>query len=86
MPGLDRSGHAGPVIGLAAATTRDRTRLQKALVNAGIEPPFIHYPGGPEGGLFRFSLSSRHSATAVGRLAEVLESVCATAPEGYRVL
>jgi 7-keto-8-aminopelargonate synthetase-like enzyme len=86
LPGWDRSGHVGPVIGLAAATIRDRNRLQKALVKAGIEPPFIHYPGGPEGGLFRFSLSSSHPVSAVGRLAEVLASVYASAPEGYRVL
>lgn len=86
LPGMDRSGHVGPVIGLAAATTRDRTRLEKALVKAAVEPPFIHYPGGPEGGLFRFSVSSGHPVSAVGRLAEVLASVCASAPDGYRVL
>jgi 7-keto-8-aminopelargonate synthetase-like enzyme len=86
LPGLDRSGNVGPVIGLAAATTQDRARLQKALVKAGIEPPFIRYPGGPEGGLFRFSVSSEHPASAVGRLAEVLASVCASAPDGYRML
>lgn len=86
LPALDRSEHVGPVIGLAAASTRDRARLQKALVSAGIEPPFIRYPSGPEGGLFRFSLSSAHPASAVERLAEVLESVCGSAPEGYRML
>lgn len=78
--------HLGPVFSLAATSPVRHRRLFTALRAAGIEPPFIRYPGGPDCGLFRFALSSAHSTTAVGRLAKVLAAECTRAPAGYRWL
>ena len=72
-PGADASGHVGPVFGIVPKDAAAQRRLSKALRAAGIEPPFIQYPGGPEAGLFRISLSSAHAPTVVSRLATVLE-------------
>lgn len=78
--------HPGPVFGIAVTDPARQRRLFKALRSAGIEPPFIRYPGGPECGLFRFALSSAHSSAAIGRLAKVLAAECTRAPAGYRWL
>lgn len=80
------SDHFGPVFGIAANDPIRQRRLFKALRFAGIEPPFIRYPGGPECGLFRFALSSAHSAASIGRLVEVLSAECSHSPSGYRWL
>jgi 7-keto-8-aminopelargonate synthetase-like enzyme len=71
--GAEASGHVGPVFGIVPRDAAAQRRLSKGLRAAGIEPPFIQYPGGPEAGLFRFSLSSAHASTVVSRLATVLE-------------
>ncbi len=71
--GADASGHVGPVFGIVPKDAAAQRRLSKGLRAAGIEPPFIQYPGGPEAGLFRLSLSSAHASTVVSRLATVLE-------------
>lgn len=47
-------------------------RLKRRLLRAGIYPCFIRYPGGPEGGAFRFALSSEHTRGQVERLARVI--------------
>lgn len=78
--------HLGPVFSLAATEPARHRRLFTTLRSAGIEPPFIRYPGGPECGLFRFALSSAHSTAAVVRLAKVLAAECTRAPAGYRWL
>ncbi|MGZ8901614.1 MAG: hypothetical protein ACXW3Z_16100, partial [Limisphaerales bacterium] len=46
--------------------------LRRRLIAAGIYPPLIHYPGGPERGYFRFAISSEHSAAQIKQLATVL--------------
>jgi 7-keto-8-aminopelargonate synthetase-like enzyme len=71
--GAEASGHVGPVFGIVPKDAAAQRRLSKGLRAAGIEPPFIQYPGGPEAGLFRFSLSSAHASTVVSRLTTVLE-------------
>lgn len=70
----DLPGHVGPVYGLVPVDAAAQRRLSRQLRAVGIEPPFIQYPGGPEAGLFRFSLSSAHPKATVSRLAAVLEA------------
>lgn len=89
LAGVEGAGgvdHVGAVVGVAAMETRRRRELVRALALAGISPPLIRYPGAPEGGLFRFALSSAHTVGMVGMLAEVLGRVCGGNPGGYRVM
>lgn len=72
--GTDAPAHVGPVYGVVPVNAAAQRRLSRQLRAVGIEPPFIQYPGGPEAGLFRFSLSSAHSRATVSRLAAALEA------------
>jgi 7-keto-8-aminopelargonate synthetase-like enzyme len=47
--------------------------LKRRLLEAGIYPPFIKYPGRPAQGFFRFVLSSEHSQRQLDRLIAVLK-------------
>jgi len=86
LKGAEPSGHAGAVFGVAPIDARRARTMERALIAAGIQPPFIRYPGGPVGGLFRFALSATHPTTLVRRLATTLEAVCGRDPTGYRWL
>ncbi|HUR46853.1 MAG TPA: pyridoxal phosphate-dependent aminotransferase family protein [Candidatus Saccharimonadales bacterium] len=48
-------------------------RLKLALLRAGIHPPLIYYPGGPEHGYFRFMISSEHTPAQIKLLVGVLQ-------------
>ncbi len=62
----------GPIVALTPANAGEGRRLSRRLMAAGIHPPFIRYPGGPEGGSFRFAISSEHTGEQLDRLAGVL--------------
>ena len=62
----------GPIIAMVPRKTSAVARLKKTLLAAGIYPPFIQYPGGPEGGYFRFALSSEHTRAQLDALLAVL--------------
>lgn len=62
----------GPIISIVPRDKRDASRLSRRLLAAGIHPPFIRYPGGPETGYFRFAISSEHSIAQLDRLARVM--------------
>jgi 7-keto-8-aminopelargonate synthetase-like enzyme len=70
--GLPLSETPGPIIPIHPRTPTEATRLQKALLTAGIFPPFIKYPGGPASGYFRFVISSEHTRSQLERLIKVL--------------
>lgn len=53
--------------------------LRRKLLAASIYPPYIHYPGGPVQGYFRFALSAEHSAPQISTLAKVLVPCLASA-------
>lgn len=57
------------------ASPRLAGRMKRHLLNQGILPPWIHYPGGPASGYFRFALCSEHTPQSVETLLEVLEAV-----------
>jgi 7-keto-8-aminopelargonate synthetase-like enzyme len=57
---------------LTPANAGEGRRLSRRVMAAGIHPPFIRYPGGPEGGSFRFAISSEHTGEQLDRLAGVL--------------
>lgn len=62
----------GPIVPLIPASRLEAGRFQRRLLAAGIHPPFIRYPGGPEDGYFRFVVSSEHTRTQLATLAEVI--------------
>jgi 8-amino-7-oxononanoate synthase len=62
----------GPIIALAPRNQREAGRLGRLLRAAGIHPPFIKYPGGPENGYFRFAISSEHTIAQLSLLASVV--------------
>ena len=62
----------GPIVPLLPKSEAEVSTLKRALLAAGIFPPFIKYPGGPASGYFRFVISSEHSRDQLDRLLEVL--------------
>ncbi|HOX58447.1 MAG TPA: pyridoxal phosphate-dependent aminotransferase family protein [Candidatus Paceibacterota bacterium] len=70
--GLPLAEAPGPIIRLLPRRRSDAIRLRRALLAAGIFPPFIKYPGGPPGGCFRFVISSEHSRPQLDALLKVL--------------
>jgi 7-keto-8-aminopelargonate synthetase-like enzyme len=62
----------GPIVPVFPTNPRNSARLKRALLEAGIFPPFIKYPGGPPSGYFRFLISSEHSRAQLQALLAVL--------------
>jgi 7-keto-8-aminopelargonate synthetase-like enzyme len=70
--GLPLAETPGPIVLLLPRHAGEAARLQRALLSAGIYPPFIKYPGGPPHGYFRFAISSEHSGRQLDALLTVL--------------
>ena len=74
------ANNPGPPTPILSWVPRDEAKCKKlrsALLRAGIHPPFIQYPGGPEEGYFRFMISSEHTRPQLEALVEVLrKTVC----------
>lgn len=70
--GLTLAEQPGPIVPLLPRNPRESARLHRALLVAGIFPPFIKYPGGPPSGYFRFVLSSEHTRAQLDSLIEAL--------------
>ncbi len=61
-----------PIVPVVAGDEREADRLSAMLLEAGILPPRLRYPGSPEGGYFRFILSSAHTSSQVKILTTAL--------------
>jgi 7-keto-8-aminopelargonate synthetase-like enzyme len=70
--GMTVNDGPGPIVPVHPRDEREASSLKRALLAAGIHPPFINYLGGPRDGYFRFVISSEHSAEQLDRLASVL--------------
>ena len=70
--GLALAETPGPIVPLHPPRPREAVRLQRALLAAGIFPPFIRYPGGPPSGYFRFVISSEHRRAQLDGLIRVV--------------
>jgi 8-amino-7-oxononanoate synthase len=74
FPGFAPDGKAvNPIMSFIPKTSAEAQRLKRLLLAAGIFPSFIHYPGGPPQGYFRFALSSEHSLEQIELLGKALE-------------
>jgi len=70
-------GPPTPIVSWVPKDEAECKKLRSALLRAGIHPPFIQYPGGPEQGYFRFMISSEHTRPQLEALVGVLqENVC----------
>jgi 7-keto-8-aminopelargonate synthetase-like enzyme len=70
--GLPLAETPGPIVPVMPRRPGESARLQRALLAAGVHPPFIKYPGGPPNGYFRFVISSEHTRSQLDTLLEVL--------------
>ena len=61
-----------PIIPFHPSTPAETGALRERLLARKIYPCFIEYPGGPEGGYFRFALSSEHSEEQLDDLLKAL--------------
>jgi 7-keto-8-aminopelargonate synthetase-like enzyme len=78
--GLRRAGWPvpetpGPIVSLAPEGRGTLARLKRALLEAGVFPPLIRYPGGPARSYFRFAVASEHTRAQ-------LDAVIAAVGEG----
>ena len=69
--GLPIPDTPGPIFGLAPKVAAAE-KLRRALLKAGIYPPFVRYPGGPVEGYFRFVISSEHRPEQLDLLVRAL--------------
>ena len=62
----------GPIVRITPKSENDERRIRSRLINAGIYPSFIRYPGWPGTGCFRFVVSSEHTQRHLDSLADSL--------------
>ena len=72
--GLSVNDGPGPIIPFVPRNGREADQLTKKLLAEGIHPPLINYLGGPEGGYFRFAISSEHTPEQLEALVRALVS------------
>jgi 7-keto-8-aminopelargonate synthetase-like enzyme len=70
--GISIPENQSPILPIIPANRSAAAKLKRHLFAAGIFPPLIQYPGGPEGGYFRFAISSEHTRKQLDGLIEVL--------------
>ncbi len=70
--GAPVSDSASPIIALEPDSVERADRIVRALRAVGVYPSLISYPGGPEGGWFRFAISSEHSHEQIRTLTDAL--------------
>ncbi len=59
-----------PVVAIVPRGKAEAAKMRRRLLAHGIFPSLIRYPGGPEGGYFRFVISSEHSQPQLDALLE----------------
>jgi 7-keto-8-aminopelargonate synthetase-like enzyme len=71
--GLSLPNTPAPIISIIPRRDKETEKMRKHLLARGVFPSFIRYPGGPEGGYFRFVLSSEHSQQQLDDLLDGLK-------------
>jgi 7-keto-8-aminopelargonate synthetase-like enzyme len=59
--GFDVPQSVSPIISITHYDEKKNNRLSRVLLENGIYPSFLNYPGSPPGGHFRFAISSIHT-------------------------
>jgi len=66
-------GHpSAPILSIVPSGAKEVKKLRGELLKRGVYPSFIHYPGGPREGYFRFAISSEHNAGQLDALIDAL--------------
>jgi 8-amino-7-oxononanoate synthase len=71
--GLTVANTPAPIVCIIPRTLAEVAKMKRRLLAREVYPSFIHYPGGPEGGYFRFVISSEHSQGQLDDLVEGLK-------------
>ncbi len=71
--GFDLPEAPGPIVSLQFAKAIHTAQLKRALLAAGILPPFVNYHHGPATGYFRIVISSEHSHRQLAALVNTLK-------------
>lgn len=61
-----------PVTAVNPSSSVEAEAVREALLDAGIYPTWIRYPGGAADGFFRFAVGSEHTESEVDRLATAI--------------
>jgi len=61
-----------PILSVSVRNPSAVIRLRNRLIEQGIFPSLVRYPGGPQAGYFRFVLSSEHTRRQIDGLVDVL--------------
>ncbi|HEY1173622.1 MAG TPA: pyridoxal phosphate-dependent aminotransferase family protein [Verrucomicrobiae bacterium] len=72
LAGVALSENESPIFPVMPKSEAEAEILRKKLLEEGIYPPFIHYPGGPKNGYFRFAISSEHTPAQLQKLVKAL--------------
>lgn len=72
--GFDLPPSPAPIFSITFHDEEQNRRLYRILLEKGIFPPFINYPGTPAGGHFRFIITSRTTDEQIGLLLEAIIS------------
>jgi len=64
----------GPVVPIIPRNAKEANQIKRALLSAGIYPPFVKYATGPANGYFRFVISSEHSRIQLEELVGLLRN------------
>lgn len=62
-----------PIVAVVPRSEAEKEKMRRRLQARGIFPSFIQYPGGPEGGCFRFVISSEHTRKQLDDLLDALK-------------
>jgi 7-keto-8-aminopelargonate synthetase-like enzyme len=72
--GFDLPPSPAPIFSITFYDEEKNKRLYNILIRNGIYPPFINYPGAPQGGHFRFIITSITTSEQVKLLFETVKS------------
>jgi 7-keto-8-aminopelargonate synthetase-like enzyme len=72
--GFDMPATPTPIFSITYHDIDKNKRLYKILIDNGIYPPFINYPGAPPGGHFRFILTSSTPQNQIDLLFDTIKS------------
>jgi glycine C-acetyltransferase len=72
--GFDLPPSPAPIFSITFHDEVQNKRLHHVLLEKGIFPPFINYPGAPAGGHFRFIITSQTTDEQIGLLLEAVIS------------
>jgi glycine C-acetyltransferase len=72
--GFDMPKTPAPIFSITMYDEEKNGRLRDILLDNGIYPPFIDYPGAPPGGHFRFIMTSETTDEQINLLFDTIKS------------